>query len=185
MPNRKVTRFVTPTETLDIEDTRVDNVVNGTTNITYDNSVSGLTATTVKGAIDELDDLLLDVPFDANQYRIACDQNGFSANDNNRFLQIKGRKVTLFGVTYFGNVYNFINNFNQFEDFVITRNGTFDWVLNQANVTVGVGNTPIFQPAGTQNFETSQAGNHRVWLITTDGDPTAANTTRILVFEKL
>ena len=33
---------------------RISNVINGTTNIDYDNTISGLDATTVKGAIDEL-----------------------------------------------------------------------------------------------------------------------------------
>jgi hypothetical protein len=185
MPKR-VVRIKTPSETIDINDLRVDNVIGGTTSITYNNSVSGLNSTTLKTAVDELDDLLLDNPIDNAHYRIASDGNGFNSNDNTKFFFSKGRRITLGGVTYVGSVFQFTNNFFQFEDFVITRNGTFSGLaLNRSTTTWSAIGTTIFQPAGSNNWETSESGNHRITIIILDPNPDTANSNRIIIFEKV
>jgi hypothetical protein len=128
---------------------------------------------------------LLSIPQDINHYRIACTGNGFSATDNSRFLYYKGRTITINGTTYTGNVFQRTETFAQYDDFTIVHNGSFDYVYNQASVTKVVVGTTIFQPAGTENFETSEAGAHRLTLITQGTDPTTASSTRTLVIEKL
>ena len=124
-------------------------------------------------------------PFDNTHYRIASDGNGFNANDNTKFLYAKNRLMVINGVIYKGSIFHFINNFFQFEDFIITRNGTFDLPLNRDNTTWSAINTSIFSPSGSSNWETSEGGNHRITIIILDPDVNTANSNRIVIFEKV
>ena len=62
IPNERINIDSTPTEnsTNTVSSggvyTMVNNIITGTTSIDYDNTTSGLSATTIKGAIDEIDD---------------------------------------------------------------------------------------------------------------------------------
>lgn len=47
-------------------ETMLDGLVDGTQDIAFDNTISGLTATTVKGAIDEISDLVKNIGLDAH-----------------------------------------------------------------------------------------------------------------------
>lgn len=141
-------------------------------------------ATSLSLKVDKAD-ISAEFAFDNTHYRIACDGNSFNSNDNTKFLFAKPRTITIDGVTYTGSIFQFTNNFGQFEDFIITRNGTFDSPLNRDNTTWTAVGTTIFTPAGSSNWETSVAGNHRITVIIKDPDINSANTNRIVVIEKI
>jgi hypothetical protein len=124
-------------------------------------------------------------PFDNSHYRISCDSNGFNPLDNNKFLYARNRTVLINGQLYYGSIFEFTNNFGQFEDFVITKNGTFDWVLNRDNTTWSAVNTTLFQPAGSSNWETSQSGLHKITIVVQNPDPTSNNSNRLVIIEKI
>lgn len=130
-------------------------------------------------------DLAEEFAFDNTHYRIASDGNGFNSNDNTKFFFAKLRSITIDGTTYTGSVFQFINTFIQYEDFIIARNGTFDFPLNRNNTTWSAIGTTIFTPEGSANWETSVAGVHRITIIIKDPDITSANTNRIIVIEKI
>lgn len=184
--------------------TGLQTALDGKTTTTYvDSAINNLIAS-APGTLDTLNELaaalgddpnfaatvtatlnLLSITQDINHYRVSCEQNSFNPNDNSRMLYYIGKSITINSVNYIGNVFQRTISFNQYEDFTIALNGAFDYVYNQASITKVVVNTTIFQPAGTDNFETSEAGNHRLTLITQGSDPTTASSTRTLIIEKV
>jgi hypothetical protein len=123
--------------------------------------------------------------FDNTHYRLSCGGNSFNANDNTKFFFGLERTITINSVTYTGSIFQFTNNFSASEEFVIARNGTSDLPLNRANTTWSAIGTTISQPAGNNNWETSQSGNHRITIIILNPNPSTANTNRIVVIEKI
>jgi hypothetical protein len=122
--------------------------------------------------------------FDNTHYRLSCGGNSFNANDNTKFFYGLERTITINSVTYTGSIFQFINNFSESEEFVITRNGTTDGVLNRDNTTWTAVGTTILEPVNL-NFKTSQAGNHRITIIITNANIASAKTNRIVVIEKI
>jgi hypothetical protein len=129
--------------------------------------------------------LLMTLPFDNTHYRIASNGNSFNSNDNTKFFYAGARRQQIGGTWYEGSIFHFTNNFFQFEDFVITRNGSFDLPLNRDNTTWSAINTTIFQPAGSSNWETSESGNHKIWIIILNPDINTPNVNRIVIIEKI
>ena len=122
--------------------------------------------------------------YDSYVYRIACDQNSFNPNDQTRTFYGLPRKIVIDNIVYTGNIVQIVNNFNQFEDFTITQNGDFFAVMNFSNTNTIVIGTTIFNSSG--NWETSQAGNHRITIVKKDALASGAgNAQRIVIIEKI
>ena len=128
--------------------------------------------------------LLMTLPFDNTEYRIASDGNGFNSNDNTKFFYAGARRQQINGTWYEGSIFHFTNNFGQFEDFIITRNGSFDFPLNRNNTSWSAVNTTIFAP-GLNNWETSESGNHKIWIIILNPDMNTQAFNRIVIIEKI
>lgn len=90
--------------------------------VPYDNQISGLPASTLKTAVDEI----ATTPLDDNQYRLAYTGNTFIPNDNlHKFNRVE-----------WPNTYQVTVPLNALDEFYITLNGTTDIPQNNTNTVL-------------------------------------------------